>query len=346
MSDSQTTSSPRWMSRVFHALLVTALLVMVGFRVYGYFATSETQLNANHRRSTTGDLQHWKTRANDAFQQENWAVAAEEFGKVTQEEPTNVRARVRLAHALHCCGKYDEALAEFLYACRFDGDVRRWALYNIACVYALKGDKRLALDYLNEAADEGFRTRKPVDEDPDFKSLWADPEFQHLAEMLKPVSQRNVYHRFDFLIGQWKIGTANSRRVGSLIVSKGAEGFSLLGECIDESRSLRMTFLAFYDPDIDDWRQLWLDERGNVMEIQSEPSEGESLILRGHLAAAGGRKELARAIYTDKKKGIVHIELATSADQGTTWSPLLDADLLPRQELEVAREPTRDSPTP
>ncbi len=339
-------TSPRWMSRVFHALLVTILLVVVGFRVYRYFATSEAELATEQTPVAAQDARQLRRTASDAFRQEDWALAAEAYHKVLEEDPGNIRVRVRLAHALHSDGQYDSALNQYLFACRYDGDVRRWALYNIACVYALKGDKRLSLDYLSEAAEEGFRLNKPACEDPDLKSLVEDAEFQRLAELLKPVSQRDVYRRYDFLIGNWILLGEDGQRIGSLIVAQAPDGYALRGECHNDSRSSQITFFAYYDPETKDWHQMWLDDHGNLIQLHEEPAEDDSLVLSGHRIAADGKRTKARAIYTESKDGMTHLEIATTIIDGQTWQPWIRAALVPNNAAKRHREETIDSPQP
>ena len=337
MSEPEPERSSRWMSQAFHALLVAVLLIVVGYRVYVYFAMSETEIADSKKPPITSQsLRQLRATANEAFRREDWKVAAEAYSRVTEKEASNVRARVCLAHALHHSGQHDEALAEFLAICRFEGRVRRWALYNIACVYALKGDKRMALDYLSESAEEGFRTENPIMEDPDLVSLLDEPEFKLLAEMFKPVAQRDVYRRFDFLIGRWNLVTEDDQKIGSLVVEK--KGLTLLGEYTPESNSPLTTLVAFYDPEISDWRQWWLDKRGPVIQLQGDSAQDGSLVLSGHQVAADGEKILARAIYTDAEGGIVHLELATSNDEGATWLKLIDATMLPPQASEQDSE--------
>jgi hypothetical protein len=91
-----------------------------------------------------------------------------------------------------------------------------------------------------------------------------------------------------------------------------------------------MAIFAFYDPRIGNWKQLWLDEQGNVIEMQGAPTQDDSLVLQGQRVTAGGEKSLARAEFAENEIGIVHVELATSTDDGSNWQQLLSARLLPQ----------------
>jgi hypothetical protein len=55
------------------------------------------------------------------------------------------------------------------------------AYYNMACVYALQGQKELALRYLQIAAMNGYATGDGIDADPDLASLREDPAYRALV---------------------------------------------------------------------------------------------------------------------------------------------------------------------
>ena len=56
------------------------------------------------------------------------------------------------------------------------------AYYNMACVYALQGQKELALRYLQIASLNGYATASGIDEDPDLAPLREEPGYQALVK--------------------------------------------------------------------------------------------------------------------------------------------------------------------
>jgi hypothetical protein len=56
------------------------------------------------------------------------------------------------------------------------------AYYNMACVYALRGESALALRYLQIAAMNGYATAEGIDADPDLERLRAEPAYRALVE--------------------------------------------------------------------------------------------------------------------------------------------------------------------
>src|SRR5579862_5595528 len=57
-------------------------------------------------------------------------------------------------------------------------------LYNVACTYALMGEKERALSTLEKAVRNGFSHKEWIENDPDFVSIRTDPRFQALLQSL------------------------------------------------------------------------------------------------------------------------------------------------------------------
>ncbi len=55
------------------------------------------------------------------------------------------------------------------------------AYYNMACVYALRGEKEMALRYLQIAALNGYATAEGIGQDPDLEPLRGDPGYRALV---------------------------------------------------------------------------------------------------------------------------------------------------------------------
>jgi beta-lactamase regulating signal transducer with metallopeptidase domain/tetratricopeptide (TPR) repeat protein len=82
---------------------------------------------------------------------------------------------------LHNDGQYDEAIAAFQQSIG-DGEKVEAATYNIACGYALKGDRDRAFEWLEKAMDAGFELEKYIDRDDDLDGLRSDPRFAALRK--------------------------------------------------------------------------------------------------------------------------------------------------------------------
>jgi hypothetical protein len=96
--------------------------------------------------------------------------------KAVVEEPQNPNAWFVLARANQATGDIDGAIKAGHQAAGFAA-VRASAFYNLACAYALKGDKDDAFRSLLAAKRAGFADRDQMASDPDLASLKVDPRF-------------------------------------------------------------------------------------------------------------------------------------------------------------------------
>jgi Flp pilus assembly protein TadD len=62
------------------------------------------------------------------------------------------------------------------------------AMYNLACSYALKGDRQPGLDWLEKSINAGFDDNTKVEADPDIASLRSEPRFKKIQELSRTLS--------------------------------------------------------------------------------------------------------------------------------------------------------------
>ncbi|HZN61956.1 MAG TPA: transglutaminase domain-containing protein, partial [Planctomycetota bacterium] len=59
------------------------------------------------------------------------------------------------------------------------------AAYNIACAFALLGEKKEALDWLDKAVGLGWDNLEHTEQDPDLESVRGEARFRKVLEKLK-----------------------------------------------------------------------------------------------------------------------------------------------------------------
>jgi tetratricopeptide (TPR) repeat protein len=106
---------------------------------------------------------------------------------------------------LHHEGRYARAIEAFRHAIEL-GYREDDASYNIACGYALSGDKDRAFEWLGKARDAGFELDHYLDRDDDLDALREDPRFAALEKSLGVDDRRarrkeRLADRFDRLSG-------------------------------------------------------------------------------------------------------------------------------------------------
>ncbi|MGH7293563.1 MAG: TPR end-of-group domain-containing protein, partial [Polyangiaceae bacterium] len=77
--------------------------------------------------------------------------------------------------------RFEQAIAEYNRVLEVQPK-NQIALYNLACAYALMGDKERAFDYLQKTIDAGYDDFDYMDKDDDLRSLRDDPRYKRMGE--------------------------------------------------------------------------------------------------------------------------------------------------------------------
>ncbi|HEU4889203.1 MAG TPA: DJ-1/PfpI family protein [Thermoanaerobaculia bacterium] len=95
----------------------------------------------------------------------------------------DAEAWLQLGRTLHELKRYPEAVTAFTEAAKGEPQ-RATALYNLACAYALSGEREKAIDAATKSVDAGFRTKYYYQSDEDLASVREDPRFKALLAKL------------------------------------------------------------------------------------------------------------------------------------------------------------------
>jgi tetratricopeptide (TPR) repeat protein len=110
-----------------------------------------------------------------------WADAAPLWATVVQANPVNARFAFLLANALFQAKDYRGAIPAYEKALELRAGFPSNMAYNIACAYALLGDKEKAVQWLDRSFEMGFRNLEHAQVDSDLISLHGDPRFQRIV---------------------------------------------------------------------------------------------------------------------------------------------------------------------
>lgn len=137
------------------------------------------------------DLETVKKNATAAWKDQKWPEAAKAYSELVKLDPKDGTAWHHLGYALHIQGKIDEALPAHQKAAEFE-KMRPIALYNVACVHALKKEKDKAFEALGKAVEAGFGDLDILDQDTDMDALRDDPRFAKVVETAKNAPARDA----------------------------------------------------------------------------------------------------------------------------------------------------------
>jgi hypothetical protein len=120
-------------------------------------------------------------KAEEALDQNRPKDAVTFAVQAVKDEPESGHAWFVLGRAQQAAGNVPAAIAADQRAATFPS-VRASSFYNLACVYALNGDKDNAFTALMAAKRAGFADRDQMSKDPDLASLRGDKRFVLPAE--------------------------------------------------------------------------------------------------------------------------------------------------------------------
>lgn len=136
-----------------------------------------------------------KTAAKD------WKEAAVLWQQVIESNPVNAGFWNQLANALYQAKDYRKSIAAYEKAVELRAGFPSNAAYNIACCYALLGEKENALKWLEKSFDMGFRDLEQARTDSDLQSLHNDARFLRIVGLVDTAKMsRDEGWRYDLAL--------------------------------------------------------------------------------------------------------------------------------------------------
>jgi hypothetical protein len=263
-------------------------------------------------------------RAESLFAAKNYAGAAEAFEALTRAHPQQVRYWTRLGTSLQLASRPDAAIAAYRRAIGLGPSAV--AMYNLATVFAARGQKDSAFHWLDQALGAGFTNATVVSNDAEFASLKSDARFAALLERMRtatrPCLTRKESRMFDFWVGQWDVRTPQGQLAGRSSVQLLLEGCTLLENWTDTQGSSGKS-LNSYNPDTKQWQQFWTSQSGTVTEYRESEWVNGSLVFKARQILPQG-PALLRMTFTPINPDRVRQHGETSFDEGKTWATSFD----------------------
>ncbi len=256
-----------------------------------------------------------------------WKAAAQVFSELVVVDPKNEVAWVRYGRALLEAGEYDKCIEIETKAATMPS-VKTRALYNLACAHAAKGDKTNALRFIQSAFDAGFTSEQLLTSDPRFKSLQDDPEFKAMIKKFRADSDLPVFHAFDFWAGDWDVydnqaNVAGTNKVESL------ESGCLITETRVGSAGGSGRLMHYYNPGTQRWHQIWVDNTGNVLNMEGRLING-AMWFEGDSQTRRGIKAQHRTIFTPLPGSRVRQTIHIRNDASQPWVLGFDCVYVPK----------------
>lgn len=179
--------------RIRH-LSISFLLLIFGQYLWG---------QQNQTFSSTNEYYQTLQEANSYYSQQQFDKAFPLYRKLVISNPDNSNLWLNYGYSAERLGQLDEAISALKKALDLGADVRYGVCLSIARLYAKKGDKNSALDWLENTLKARIPDRARFQRIPEFNGYENDERFRRIAGML-PIKQftRDEGWRFDlqFLI--------------------------------------------------------------------------------------------------------------------------------------------------
>lgn len=144
--------------------------------------------------------------------------------------------------------------------------------------------------------------------------------------------QDPVYRQFDFWIGEWDVAQAEGEKPKAFnSITPIVQGCALKERYHTQSGYTGES-LNWYDPQLQQWRQTWVDNAGMVLHLAGGLNAQGEMVLRGdHRRDERGEPILDRITWTPTGFGDVIQLWQTSTDDGKTWQQLFKGIYQARQ---------------
>ncbi len=257
------------------------------------------------------------------MQSGEWSSAVEAFSALTELQPTDKIAWFQLGYSQHAMGAHDEAITSYESMLAVQGfhPLNITTMYNMACAYALKGEKETAFEWLEKSVNAGFNQTKQITSDTDLISLRTSSRFGELVTRVNRNAHPCAYvegaRDLDFWIGSWECYNPAGQMAGTNVVRP------VLDQCVIEENwtgSLGMSGRSFnyFDAATNQWRQSWVDDKGGSALFTGELVEGSMVFSRTSTDSAG-TVTYHQMVLTPQEDGTVKQEGRTSPD-GENWT--------------------------
>ncbi|MCB0826407.1 MAG: tetratricopeptide repeat protein [Armatimonadetes bacterium] len=160
------------MTRYYYLFVFVTLSMALGVTAWTYTKQKEERLETV------------KVEVKNSMAAEEWFGAEKGLREIWKAEPDCETTPFMLGLSLHYQEKFDEAREMFLESYK-RGYKTALSQYNIACGYALSGEKDLAVQYLEKAFELDYSNVEFILDDADLDSLHDREDFKNLLERME-----------------------------------------------------------------------------------------------------------------------------------------------------------------
>lgn len=264
--------------------------------------------------------------AEKAYSAQNWTEAEGLYSALTSQQPENARFWYRLGIAARADKHYDTALSAMQKAKTLGAGKGLPAFiadYEIAAIYAAKGDPDRALQSLKASADGGFSQAKRIDGDEEWKALRTDAQFAALSKQIHHNAapcDDGEFRQFDFWIGDWDVASAaDNTHQGSSHVAKEMGGCVIWENWTSAGSPYFGKSYNTWNGNLKRWEQYWVDNAAGVIFFHGGLKDGVMDYWTDDVPQASGGTLRRHLQFFNLGSDKVRQFSQGSTDEGKTW---------------------------
>jgi hypothetical protein len=132
------------------------------------------------------------------------------------------------------------------------------------------------------------------------------------------------HRQFDFWVGEWE-AFANDKLAGTNSIVLLEDKCVIQENWKSAAGDYTGTSYNFYDQKAKKWKQLWLDNQGDSLELSGNFADGKMILQsKEQYSEKNKANYIDRITWTDNEDGTVRQHWERTTDGGKTWSNVFD----------------------
>lgn len=284
--------------------------------IFILFLLSLLVVVACSQSGSSGSVNPDVAKANELFQAAKYAEALPLYRKLAEVPNSPAQPWMRLAFCQLQTQDPKSAIASYETALKKGGPAG-YIHYNTACAYARLGEKQKALNAIEQAVTARFGQASQYESDEDFATLKGEAKFIELMERFThPIKGLKGADAMDLWVGEWNV-TVNGQPAGHNVITKVLGGFAIEERWTSAGGGKGQSLFTFNAKE-GTWRQLWIDDKGWVVDGIGVPIEN-GIRFEGMSLYPSGSKSKMRTTLSKNADGSVRQFIETEGPDGT-WT--------------------------
>ena len=274
-------------------------------------------------------------KANAARQNQEWGEAIRLYGKHLKDHPQDSAAWYFLGMCQVQSENYRLGIPNLLKARELNYRPPNAVSFNLAKAYAKTGYQKESIAELERLSRNGFALVNRIT-DGTFEAYSDLPQFKEALTRIDsnayPCKHNPKTKEFHFWVGDWNCYSANGSLAGTNNIVLLENDCVMQENWVGSGGTSTGTSYNFYNRTTDKWQQLWVDNRGNALQLTGQMEKGNMVLYSPETTTPAGGTLIHRITWTPNPDGSVRQHWESSRDQQKTWTTAFDGTYRKKSE--------------